>query len=173
MRLSSMLVVRLALLSFAFAFAFAACARPEPPTLVAKQATVTGVTLAGVDLRLQVEAHNPNGFDLTARTVTAKVTLDGKYDVGTVTVPSGVTLPAGKSTMLDVPTSVKWTDLSQLVALAAANRPIPFTVAGTAAIGGEKLNVDVPFRIDGTMTPEQLGQAATRSLGIPGMVPAH
>ena len=80
-------------LAFAFAVVSAfsvACAKPEPPKLTPKQASVTGVSLAGVELRLQMDATNPNGFDLSTRSVTAKVVLDGKYDVGNVTAPSGV-----------------------------------------------------------------------------------
>ena len=140
------------------------CKKPDPPTLTPKQATVTGLTLAGVDLQLDVDALNPNSFDLQAQRVTARVVVDGKYDVGTVTVNSGLTLPAGKSVTISVPVSVKWTDLTQMVTLAAANRPIPYTVEGTATIGGSTLNVDLPFHLDGTLTQAQLTQAALNSL---------
>jgi LEA14-like dessication related protein len=151
-----------------------ACSKPEPPSLVPKSATITAMSLGGMDLRLQLDAFNPNGFDLTAQRVTAKVTLDGKYDVGVVTANTALMLPGGKSTPLDVPIAVTWSDAAQLATLAAANRPIPYVVNGTAAIGGEKLNVDVPFRIDGVLTPEQLKRAVMKSLPMlpPGLLPA-
>src|SRR5262249_19539226 len=136
-----------------FAFTLA-CSKPEPPKLTPKQASVTGLTLTGVDLRLQVDAQNPNGFDLTTQSVTAKVMVDGKYDLGTYTTTSSMTLPAGQTVTIDVPVNVKWSDLTQMGALAASNRPIPYTVDGTAKIGSAKLNVDVPFHLDGKITQD-------------------
>ena len=146
-----------------------ACSRPEPPTLTPKQVTVNGVSLAGIDMHLQLDAYNPNTFALTARSLTAKIVLDGKYDAGTVTTNTSLTLAPQNTTPLDVPASISWTDLTQIATLASANRPIPYTVDGTATIGGEKLNVDLPFHLTGTLTPEQLRAAAMKSL--PFLVP--
>src|SRR5437899_11169179 len=106
MRVSNMLAILLVL----FASLALACAKPEPPKLVPKSATVTAASLGGIDMRLQMDAFNPNGFDLSAQRVTAKVTLDAKYDVGLVTANTAITLPAGKSTPLDVPIAVTWSD---------------------------------------------------------------
>jgi hypothetical protein len=47
---------------------------------------------------------------------------------------------------------------------------VPYTVDGTASIGGARLAFDVPFKLTGTITPEQLQQAGMKSLqGIPGL----
>ena len=47
---------------------------------------------------------------------------------------------------------------------------MPYTVDGTATVGGERLNVDVPFKLSGTMTPEQLQGALMKSLqGLPAI----
>jgi LEA14-like dessication related protein len=157
-------------LIFAAALTLAACSRPEPPTLTPERATVTAVTPAGLDLQVRFDAHNPNGFEIAARSVKADVKLDGKFDVGTVTVPVALRLPPRKHTPLEVPLSVKWRDVAGLALLAAGRRGIPYEVAGTVAIGGEKLNVDVPFRLTGTITQEQLIQALGNSLPmIPGL----
>jgi LEA14-like dessication related protein len=148
----------------AAALALAACSRPEPPTLTPVRATVTAVTAAGIDLRVRLDAYNPNGIDLSTRTVKANVMLDGKYDVGSVTVPTPLKLPAKKRTQLDVPLSVKWHDLTGIASLAASNRGVPYQLDGTVALGGDTLNVDVPFRMDGTITHEQIVQAVNNSL---------
>jgi LEA14-like dessication related protein len=102
--------------------------------------------------------------------VNAKVTLDGRYDAGTFTSKSAIELPAQKRTPLDLPVTMTWRDITGLAGLAASGRDIPYAVEGTVAIGGEKLNVNVPFRINGTVTQKQLLEATMSSLPqIPGL----
>jgi LEA14-like dessication related protein len=156
------------LLAILLAFA-AACSKPDPPVLTPKSAKVTAVTLAGVDITVDVEAYNPNGVELSARGVTGKVVLDGRYDLGTTTVSKIISLPAGARTDLEVPLAVTWKDAAALVPLATSNRTIPFTIDGTVTVGGARLNVDLPFHLAGSMTHDELVQATTRSLpAIPG-----
>ena len=141
-----------------------ACKKPEPPVLTPKGATVVGVTAAGVDMRAQLEAYNPNAVALTARSVTATLKLDGKYDVGTVTIPHAIELPAGARVILDVPLSIKWNDFAPLVAVAASNHDVPYQISGTVNVGGDKINFDLPFKVDGKMTHDQIVSATMRSL---------
>ncbi|WP_437679199.1 LEA type 2 family protein [Sorangium sp. So ce131] len=155
-------------LLLAAALTLAACSRPEPPTLRPELAAVTAITARGIDLRVQLQVYNPNGVDLSTRSLKANVLLDGKYDVGTVTVPAPLKLASKQWTRLDVPLSVKWQDLTSIAALTAQRQGVPYQVDGTVAIGGETLNVDVPFRLAGTITHEQLVQAVQSSLpGLP------
>jgi LEA14-like dessication related protein len=152
--------------------AVAGCSRPEPPHLTPESATVTAVSAAGIDLQVRLDAHNPNKIALSTRSVKASVVLDGKYDVGTVTVAAPLTLPAEKHTRLDVPLSVKWRDLSGIAALAMQSRGVPYQVDGTVSLGVDAINFDVPFRMGGTITHEQLMHAVANSLpnlGIPGL----
>lgn len=160
------------LLAAAFTLALAGCSRPEPPTLTPESATVTAVTAAGIDMQVRLDAYNPNKIALSTRSVKANVMLDGKYDVGTVTVAAPLSLASEKHTRLDVPLSVKWRDLTGVAALAAKSSGVPYLVDGTVSIGGDSLNVEVPFRMGGTITQQQLLQAAANSLpnlGIPGL----
>lgn len=155
-------------LLLAAALSLVACSRPEPPTLKPEVAAVTAVTAQGIDLRVQIQAYNPNGIDLTTRSVKATVLLDGKIDVGTVTVPTPLKLPAKAWTRIEAPLSVKWQDLTSIATLAAQSRGVPYQVNGTVAIGGETLNVDLPFRLAGTLTHEQLVTVIGNSLpGLP------
>jgi LEA14-like dessication related protein len=156
------------------ALAVAGCSGPEPPTLTPVSGTITSVSPAGLGLRVKLEAYNPNSFGLTTRDLNAKVTLDGRYDAGTVTSRHAIELPAQKRTPIDIPVTMTWRDLTGLAGLAASGRDVPYTVEGTVAIGGEKLNVNVPFRIAGTVTQKQLLDATMSSLpkipGLPGLV---
>ena len=154
--------------------ALAACAKPEPPRLTPLSVKVTGITPQAIDVDLELAAENPNGSDLDARSVTATLTLDGRYVVGTVKVPHAVSLPAHKKTVLTVPVTSRWQDLSGLVALATAGKDVPYKIDGTVEIGGDLLHIEVPFQIGGTVTREQLLRATLNSLPrIPGLLPGR
>jgi len=137
---------------------------------VPKEAKVTAVGPAGLNVSLLMEATNPNRVTLSAQSVTGKATLDGKWSLGTVTVQKPVVLPPNTPTMIDVPMTVPWTDVKALSAIAVAPGPVPYAIDGTVTFGGEKLNVDLPFHLEGTITREQLAGAAIRGLpAIPGL----
>lgn len=148
----------------------AACSKPEPPRITPKEARVTAVGPAGLDVVVSVEAVNPNRVTLTARSVTGKAKLDGRWDLGAVTMEKPVVLPPGTPTTIDVPMTMPWKDVGSLGVLAASPRPVPFVFDGTVSIGGERLNLELPFSVSGTVTREQLASAALRSLpGLPGL----
>jgi LEA14-like dessication related protein len=147
-----------------------ACQKPKPPQLTPKQVNVTSVDLTGFDVRVKMDALNPNSFDLSIRSVVAHVIVDGNQDLGTVTSAQAINLPANAHTLVDVPINVKWKGVAPLATIAAAKRPVPYTVDGTANIGGDTLNVDVPFKLQGEITAQQLQAAALKGLqGIPGL----
>lgn len=148
----------------------AGCKKPEPPHITPKEAKVTMVGPAGVTMEVKVEAMNPNSYALTAQSITAHARLDGKYDLGTVTVPQAIALPAEKPTEITASMTMPWADVQTLAGLMGTQRPVPYSVEGTAKIGGEKLNVDVPFAVTGTITRDQIIGAAARGLpAIPGL----
>ena len=155
-----------------------ACSKPQPPQLTPKEAKVTSVDLTGFDMRVKMEAFNPNGFDLSVRSVVAHVVVDGTHDLGTVTSAQPINLPANARTLIEVPLNMKWKGAADFASIASSKRPIPYTVDGTATVGGASLNVDVPFKLQGVITAEQLQQAGLKSLqgipglqGLPGLVP--
>lgn len=146
------------------------CSKPEPPKLVPKEVQVTALGPAGATLLLRFEATNPNGYEIAARSVTGRAKLDGKWELGTVTIAKPFALPPKVPTMLDVPLTLPWTDLKALTALGLATGPVPYIVDGTISIGGERLNVDLPFSLSGTVTREQVIGAALKGLpSIPGL----
>jgi LEA14-like dessication related protein len=150
--------------------ALTACSKPQPPQLTPQQVAVTAVDVSGFDMRVKMDAFNPNGFAITVQSVVAHVIVDGSQDLGVVTSSTPIALPAGAHTAIDVPMNVKWKGLGGLATLAQARKPVPYTVDGTAKVGGESLNVDLPFKLQGQITPEQVQQAAMKSLqAIPGL----
>ena len=166
-------------LSLLFALVAAvACSKPLPPQLTPKEAKVTAIDPTGFDMRVKLEAFNPNGFVLEVQSVTAHVVVDGTHDLGTVTASQPISLPANSRTLIEVPINVKWKGAANFVTIASSKKPIPYVVDGTATVGGASLNVDVPFKLQGVITPEQLQQAGLKSLqaipafqGLPNLLP--
>jgi LEA14-like dessication related protein len=117
-----------------------------------------------MELNVELGVENPNGVDLSARSVSAKVVLDGKYPMSSVTVPHEVTLKARAKSHLVVPMALRWEEVSTLLALASSNRNIPYDVEGTLKLGGDVVNLDVPFHLRGELTREQLVQTTLNSL---------
>ncbi len=156
----------------ALAVGVPACKKPLPPQLSPQSAKVLNVDLAGIDLRVTFDAFNPNAYDLSVRRVTAHVVIDGKLDLGTVTADQPISLPAGKRILIEVPIQVRWNGASALGAVGAVKKVVPYEVDGTANVGGETLNLDVPFKLKGEITQQQLVNATLKSLpNIPGIAP--
>jgi LEA14-like dessication related protein len=172
------LVVFFTLAAFVGLVALSACSKPQPPQLTPQQARVTSVDMNGFDMTVKMDAFNPNAFELSVQSVSAHVLVDGNQDLGTVTASKPIALAANAHSVIDVPMNVKWKNAASFAAIATSRKPVLYTVDGTATVGGKSLNVDVPFKLQGTMTAEQLQQAGLKSLqaipglqGLPGMAP--
>ena len=160
--------LRSTLLGAACAVAVVACTKPSPPQVTAKSARVTNVSLQGIDLEAELVAYNPNDIDLHIQSVTAKVVLDHRYDVGTFTENKPITLPAKKRTNVQVPVHVRWADMMGLVELATSKRDIDYLIDGDVELGAEMLRLQIPFQVHGVVTHQQMQQAAGGALrGLP------
>lgn len=142
----------------------AACSRPKPPTITPDKGELTSIGPDGIHLMLHLGVENPNRYDLSARSVTGKVLLDGRYDVGSVAVSQPFRLPSGQVTRLSVPTTLALRDLPTVLGLAASSRNLTYDVDGSVNVGGESLNVNLPFHLSGELTHEQLLKATVNSL---------
>ena len=121
------------------------------------------ISLAGLKLDVQVDATNPNGSELTAQKVSGKVTMNGQ-PLGTIEVPENVTLPAKATTAITATLDSPWQNVQMLAPLAASGKPIPYSVDGSVTVGGAKINVDLPYHLDGVITPQQMRAAIAASL---------
>jgi LEA14-like dessication related protein len=143
------------------------CSKPEPPILKPEKVLVKAVTPKGLELEVTLDAHNPNSVALSARSVTARVTLADKVDLGKVTVDTKVKLPANKHSELVVPMSLEWGNTLQVGLLAASKETIPFKVEGTAEVGFESISFNVPFTTEGKLTRQELLVITSKSLPLP------
>jgi hypothetical protein len=141
-----------------------ACNRPKPPTITPEKGELAAIGPDGIHLMLHLGVENPNRFDLSANSVTGRVLLDGKYDVGSIAVSQPFRLPAGQVTRLSVPTTLALRDVPVVLGLAASNRDLAYDVDGTVNVGGDSINVNLPFHLSGQLTHEQLLRATMNSL---------
>lgn len=146
------------------------CVEPKPPKITPVSVSVTKVTPDGMTLKLVMKLKNPNPFTVYAREVKCHVTLGEAVKLGPVNIKQKLKLPAKKSQQLSVDVKTSWANAGQIVALAATSPKIPYVVEGEVTIGGQDLNVDLPFTIKGEVTREQLLQAGLK--GLPDTLPS-
>jgi LEA14-like dessication related protein len=160
----------LALAAAAVAFGLLACSKPEPPTVRPVSGRFVGISPAGLDVEAKLEATNPNDFDIKVKSFTADVTLDRRIKVGTITSTTTITLPAKQKKVFDVPISVKWDDVSALVPLGLSNRSVLWEAEGKVKLSADGLDVSVPFKVDGSLSHQQIMTAVSKSIPqIPGL----
>lgn len=149
-----------ALLAFAVA---SACARPQPPSVVPHVVRFSAVTPTGLDFDVQLQVHNPNSFPLAAEAVTG--TLYGARDqrLGQGTSHPGASIPAGSTRLVASQVHIGWENLMAIAPLLAAER-IPYEFRGDVTLGGESINVTLPFTLSGELTRTQLLDAGWRGL---------
>jgi Late embryogenesis abundant protein len=142
---------------------------PAPPRITPETVTVTTFSTIGMGLDVKLRAENPNAFDLDSKSLTAKVTLDGTYDVGTVSVPTPWHLPAKNEVELHAPLAMQWQSVAGLIPIASKATNIPFTVEGTVHLE-KPVAITVPFSISGWVTKAEIAKLAPSALPkIPGL----
>ncbi|MGA2451555.1 MAG: LEA type 2 family protein [Polyangiaceae bacterium] len=151
-------------IAFVGAMWLAACSRPVVPTVSAQSVVVTRVDANGIGLDVVLSANNSNSVDLKLAEVTSHLVFDKTNDVGTVSVPKAMVLPAGKTTEVDVQVAMPWKDVGTLAPLAALGHPVAYSVDGTASLGGVLDSVRVPFHAEGSIPVADIVRATVRAL---------
>lgn len=149
----------------------AGCSRPKPPTVTPVSAEVTSLSPTVLNLLAKLDVHNPNGFPLVVHGVSGKLVLDKSINMGTARTVSGVSVAPNATQRVSVTLSVPWQNLARLAPLVLTGQPVSYRFDGKATIGGNHLNVDLPFTLTGSLTSEQLLQAGLKNLPkLPGLV---
>jgi LEA14-like dessication related protein len=146
--------------------ALTACARPKPPTVTPTVARVVAVSNRGVDLEVTLAVHNPNGFALSARAVAGTLFLDGQTKLGTGQATPQESIPARGSAEVRSQVQVAWESLPSLQKFLGREQ-VPYDFKGSVTLGGEALDITLPFELKGTLTRDQLLQAGLRGLFPP------
>lgn len=139
-----------------------ACQKPEPPKLTPREVSLTALSPTGVSFLVKLDAANPNSFTMSANSFKAHLVFNETIDAGTVDVQTPFAIAPKATTELSVPVSLNWQGLS---ALALLGKPtIPYRIDGTVNIGGERLNVDLPYAVSGVVTQAQILEASAKGL---------
>ena len=106
------------------------------------------------------------------RSVSGTVTLADRVRLGDASAASGVSIPAGETKRVSAHVKAAWKNVADVATLASSGASVAYRFDGKAKIGGERLNVDIPFQLSGKITAAELVQATMRSLPqIPGLIP--
>ncbi len=128
----------------------------QTPTVTPRAATVTSVSATGLALRIELVIHNPNGTDLTVRSIRGQVTARGQ-DLGAVESSTALRLPAGRETPLLSDVTVPWRSVPSLGLGAVLGGSVPYHVEGTVLVAGPAgMTFDVPFSMDGEIPASML-----------------
>jgi len=149
----------------AVALALAACSKPEPPTIVPRSVRVSSVGPAGLTLAVELDVTNPNSFALSVHSVDGTLTLGDGVELGRAHAAPEAPIPAKGSALVPSELTVNLNNLAALAPFALLEQPVPYKFRGQAQIGGERLNVGVPFELAGELTRAQVIQLGLRGLG--------
>lgn len=142
------------------------CSKPKPPTLSPRSARVTAVSRYAVELSVQMDARNPNSFPLIINQVTANCELPDGTLIGTANSAAAFTIPAEGDQVLDAKLSVRLESFAVLAPYAFKLKHLPYRLRGIAKVGGDRLNLDVPFSVEGVLTPQELLATGLRDAGL-------
>jgi LEA14-like dessication related protein len=141
------------------------CAKPQPPTITPLSARVNSVGPAGIGLVVELLVQNPNSFPLSAHTVDGTLELGQGVELGRAHAQPEHAIAAKESSVVNADLSVAFTNLGALAPFLLSTAPVPYKFRGAAAIGGDRLNVSIPFEIHGELTRAQVLQVGLRGLG--------
>ncbi len=159
------------LLAAAAALALApACAKPQPPTITPKSAQVLAVGATGVTLAVTFDVANPNRFPLIVHAVDGRFSLGAGagVELGKAHAEPASSIPAQGTSTVTSQIAVAWTNLTALTPFMLSPAAVPYRFDGNATLGGESLNLNLPFTLTGELTRAQLISAGLSGLSQPG-----
>jgi LEA14-like dessication related protein len=122
---------------------------------------VAAVSPSGIDLDVELGVHNPNSFALSARAVSGTLYVGGEQRLGHGEARLAQPIQPGSDNLVQSRVHVGWADLTALWPLLRQER-VPYEFRGDVTLGGESLNVTLPFSLAGELTRAELIQAGAR-----------
>ena len=132
-----------------------ACVRPKAPTITPKSAQVRAVDATGVTLTVTFDVANPNRFPLVVHVVDGRFSLGG-VELGKAHAEPASNIPAEGTSTVSSEIAVGWTNLAALTPFILSPAAVPYRFDGSATLGGENLNLNLPFTVTGELTRAQL-----------------
>ena len=147
------------------------CSKPQPPTITPKSAQVVAVGPTGVQLVVALDVSNPNDFPIVAQAVDGHLLLgagDG-IELGQAHAVPTSSIPAQGTSTVTSQLSVTWSSLAALAPFMLSPAAVPYHFNGTVTLGGEHLNLSLPFTLNGELTRAQLINAGLSGFAQPAL----
>ncbi|HKO52994.1 MAG TPA: LEA type 2 family protein [Polyangiaceae bacterium] len=146
-----------------------ACAKPKPPTITPKSAQVLAVSGTGVTLAVTFDVANPNRFPLIVHAVDGRFSLGAGagVELGKAHAEPASSIPAQGASTVTSQIAIGWTNLAALTPFLLSPAAVPYRFDGSATLGGESLNLNLPFTLTGELTRAQLINAGLSGLSQP------
>lgn len=147
---------------------FALSAAPgcvSKPAVTVHHAELRGLSAWGLSVMILLQVRNDNSYDVQIRNINVHTTFGRGLHLPVVFSPNQW-LPSNQTTFVQVPVTIPWTALPQLVAESSGNYAIPYHVKGVAdvtatrSLGIERDNYPVD---EGGSIPRQMVVDAARS----------
>jgi len=148
-----------------------ACAKPKPPTITPKSAQVLAASASGVTLAVSLEVANPNRFPLIVHAVDGRFWLGAGagVELGKAHAEPASSIPAQGTSTVSSEVAVAWTNLAALTPFLLSPAAVPYRFDSSATLGGESLNLQLPFSLSGELTRAQLINAGLSGLSQPAV----
>lgn len=135
---------------------------PKTPTLVPQVARVLWVGPTGLRLAIEVDVHNPNSFPIVANAIEGVVELGSGATLGRgLAYPQG-TIPAEGASRVITQVDIQWQNLGAFAPFMMSAGPVPYVFKGQALIGGDDINIAIPFQVNGQLTRAEIIAAGIR-----------
>jgi LEA14-like dessication related protein len=144
----------------------------DKPRVSVRRVDITGVSFTGVDATLVFAVQNPNVLGLDLARLSYQLTVDNHQFIqgaGQHTLH----VPAQGTGELQLPISIKFVELGQVLASLFTKRQVPFTIATKLGFGTPIGVIDVPISHAGQLPVPQLptltiGPAAVSAVDVGG-----
>lgn len=135
----------------------AGCAqlRLEPPTTALVAVQVTGIGLEGGSLRLHLDVHNPNAYELRTTRIAVGVELEST-NFGNVELTEPVRLPAGQTTRVDVPLNFRWSGVGAGARALLSRGAVRYALDGRLFADTPLGTREIPVRANGETSVRDL-----------------
>ena len=137
--------------------ALTACARFtfQEPTAQLVAVEVAGLGLEGGSLRLLLNVHNPNAYDLRTTRIAVGIDLEGTH-FGDVAIADAVALPAGTTTPIRIPLAFTWGGIGTGARSLLGRGSVRYGLTGQLTVGTPLGDRTVPVRRTGEVTLDDL-----------------
>ena len=120
-------------------------------------------------LAVTFDVANPNRFPLIVHAVDGRFSLGAGagVELGKAHAEPASSIPAEGTSTVTSQIAVGWTNLPALTPFLLSPAAVPYRFDGSAILGGESLNLSLPFTLTGELTRAQLINAGLSGLSLP------